>query len=211
LAFLEENNYPQRYRDLIDPKATSDDELDSTGLTVKNSKVYWIRRRPERSVNAEAWIRLLDQKREQSIRRDPSKRWRERLRLVPDVPQDSDFQILPQGLPIDYFDPDFFNELQPRLRSSTAIQKVALLPDAKLSFARHPDEKLSDEAFMEKYGADVLARYDFSDLIEEQDEEEWIVDDQMEDEEESDNDFEDVDMPARRSTLTAQLSMDDIA
>jgi hypothetical protein len=206
---LEANGYPQRYRDLIDPKATSDDEIDPDGRTIKNNKVYWIRRRPERSANAETWIRLLDKKREQDMRRDPTKRWRERLRLVPEVQQDSDFQILPQGLPIDYFDPDFFNDLQPRLRSRTAVQTVALLPDASLSFSRHPDEKLSDEAFMAKYGDEVLARYDLSDLVDEQDEEEWIVDDEMADDVDSDEDPEDLDMSARRSTLTAQLSMDE--
>ena len=47
---------------MIDAKATSDDEPDPTGLTIKGSKVHHIRKRPECSEEVETWIRLLDKK-----------------------------------------------------------------------------------------------------------------------------------------------------
>ena len=50
LKFLEENNYPWRYRVLVDPKATSDDEYDP------KEKAWVIKRRPERSENANRWV-----------------------------------------------------------------------------------------------------------------------------------------------------------
>ena len=115
LTFLKENNYPQWYRDLIDAKATSDDELAPSGLAVKGPKEYHIKKQPECSVEFEMWIRLLDEKREEDACRDPSRRWCEHLQIVPDDQKNSEFLILPTGMPVDYFDPLFFNSLQPRL------------------------------------------------------------------------------------------------
>ena len=65
LKFLVENNYPQCYRDLINSKATSDDEVDPSGQIVRGQKVHLIKKWPERSVKFERWIRILDQKREE--------------------------------------------------------------------------------------------------------------------------------------------------
>lgn len=56
LKFLKENNYPRHYRELIDPKATLDDEADPSGRTIKGQKVYLINQRRERSSNFEAFI-----------------------------------------------------------------------------------------------------------------------------------------------------------
>jgi len=44
-----------------------------------------------------------------------------------------------------------------------AIPIVALLPNIKESFSSHPDECLSDSAFNQKYGNDILALYKFDD------------------------------------------------
>jgi len=44
-----------------------------------------------------------------------------------------------------------------------AIPIVALLPNIKESFSSHPDERLSDLAFNQKYGNDILALYKFDD------------------------------------------------
>jgi hypothetical protein len=71
--FLVENNYPKRYRDLIDSKATSDDEVDPSGCTFKGQRVHLIKKRPECSAEFEGWIRILDQKRQEDARRDPTK------------------------------------------------------------------------------------------------------------------------------------------
>ena len=66
LKFLKDNNYPRRYRRLIDPKATSDDEADPKGSVKDGQKVFYIKRQQERSAGAEEFIRRLDEVREQS-------------------------------------------------------------------------------------------------------------------------------------------------
>jgi len=45
-----------------------------------------------------------------------------------------------------------------------AISTVALLPNVKESFSSYLDEYLSDSAFNQKYGNDILALYKFDDL-----------------------------------------------
>lgn len=161
LKFLKDNNYPRRYRRLIDPKATSDDEADPKGSVKDGRKVFYIKRRQERSAGAEEFIRRLDEVREQSARLDPSrKRFAERLRCIPTENQKSSaFQRLPEHMPIDYFDPTFYNRLQPRLRHSITTLQVALLPNSSQYFTRSADERLTDAQFMEKYGDAILAQY----------------------------------------------------
>jgi len=52
------------------------------------------------------------------------------------------------------------------------------LPDPNLSFTNCPNEFISDEAFVEKYGLSVLARYNLDDVNDEGDEC-FIDDDEM--------------------------------
>ena len=123
--------------------------------------VYWIRKRPERSEAANLFIRKLDEKREQAARFDGTRRWRERLRVVPlENQKETLFPALPLSIPVDYFDPNFFNQLPPRLRYRLAVKKVALLPDISASFGANSDEKLSDLAFTAKYGDAVFSQYE---------------------------------------------------
>ena len=128
---------------MIDAKATSDDE-DSGTVDEEGRPIFWIKKREERSVEAELWIRMLDFERERYARL-LGKRWRQRVRVVPAEGQKtSKFPALSQGRPVDYFDPVFFNKLPSRLRSIIAIQKIALHPDTSLSFTKDADEHLSD-------------------------------------------------------------------
>ena len=147
-TLLRDNNYPQCYCDLINPKVMSDDEIYSTGCMVKigraQSNVYLIKKRPERSLAFEQWIRILDQKRMEDTLRDPSKKWWEQYHEVPQNQQYSEFLALPEGMPIDYFTPDYYNSLQPCLRSWITNTKVAPLPDISQSFMRKNDKHLSD-------------------------------------------------------------------
>lgn len=107
--------------DLIDPKTTSDDEPDPDDVTNNGQLIYWIRKRPECSGEANIFIRKLDQDREHAARLDPSQRWQERLRMLPpDNQKDTLFPTLPLSIPIDYYNPDFYNKLPPRLRSRVA-------------------------------------------------------------------------------------------
>ncbi len=92
--------------------------------------------------------------------------------------KETDFPAVPSGLPIDYYDPDFFNSLQPQTRHRISTRKIALLPEITASFTGHLDEKLSDADFTEKHGPVVWIRYTLDDLegIEADD---WIEDDEM--------------------------------
>jgi hypothetical protein len=150
---------------------------------------------------------LLDKKREDDTRRDPSKRWRERTRIIPLHQKDTEFHALPLDMPIDYYDPVFYNALQPRLRHRITNKQVALLPDVKCSFSHNADEKLSDEEFMLNYADSVLARYNLVDDGEFNDanDEDWIEDDA--ETPDDDEEWEDVeDMGNKRNTLVAHFS-----
>jgi hypothetical protein len=114
--------------------------------------------------------------------------------------------------PIDYFDHKYYNCLQPHLRHHITNAKIALLPDISLSFSGTADEKLTDQAFNSKYGAQVLAKYNLVDEDEFDGDDEWLVDDDadmLEDDEYDDNvnengvDEGDVLMFARQNSLTA--------
>ena len=211
LKFLKENNYPRRYCELIDPKATSDDEADPSGRTVKGQPVFLINKRPERSPEFEVFIRLLDKKRYETAQVDPSKRWKERPRELPSQPKQTAYPTLPCNIPIDYFAHEYYNSLQPRLRHHITNSKIALLPDVNLSFSSTADEKLTDQDFNSKYGAQVLKKYNWVDETEFDREDEWIVDDDeadLEDNEEYDDNEEaitddDVLMSTRQDTLAA--------
>lgn len=106
-------------------------------------------------------------------------------------------------MPIDYFDHEYYNSLQPRLRHHITNTKIALLPDVNLSFSGTADEKLSDQAFNSKYGAQVLTKYNLVNEAE-FDEEESEFNNNVEADMEEYND--DVDMSTRQNTLAAQLS-----
>lgn len=141
------------------------------------------------------------------------KRVRERIRLVPDQEQKLlDFTAIPSQLPINYYKPDFFNGLQPRICDQIAMHKISLLPNVSESFGNHPDERLSDSAFMDKYASEVLNRYRLDDLSG-LDTEEWLEDDEddrMFEDNEGYEDEEDTSVVANRAALVAHLSMDNV-
>jgi len=191
LKFLKDNGYPVRYQKVITARATSDDEADEGGQMINHQTVHWIRRRPERSDEAEKFIRRLDELREQSIRQSPGRRWTERPRRVHSTNQkDSIFVKLPENMPIDYFKPAFYNSLLPRLRYDIANHEITFLPNDQQPFEGSPDEKLSTKEFRRKYGKSVLDRYklvtedDFADDEDEDEEDEEMRYDEEEEEEE---------------------------
>ena len=157
----------------------------------------------------ERWVRLLDKKREDDTRRDPNMRWRERLRVVPENQKDTELLALPQGMPIDYFDPPFFNNLQPRLRQCVTNGQVALLPNVDLSFTGIPDEKISDEKFMDKYAMSVLKQYNLvgKGELDGADEDEWMIDGDDRDDGDEDEGWGDEDMADKRQELADRLSV----
>lgn len=97
----------------------------------------------------------------------------ERIRIFPENPVHTAFPLLPfNTVPLDYYDPAFFNSLQPGTRKKIAgpFPIVGLLPNASHSFGHrpnglpHPDEKLGQKAFNAKYREQVLMQYRLDDL-----------------------------------------------
>lgn len=225
--WVTQNGFADRYEAYLTAKATSDDERDELGGKVGSRPIFWIKRRPERSAEAEAMIRALDSRMDADAGHLSRQRVRtDKIRLLPLAPQQTLFPTLPTAMPIDYFDPVFYNSLPPRLRATVADESVGLLPLASsdLYFTECPDEMLSEDDFQQKYGDIVLKKYkrdgrisrreydgDYDDDDEADDDgegsEEGLVD---EDEEMSGLDEEEVGeyIAARRSNLAAQLSMD---
>jgi len=191
--------YPRRYRDLVDPKATSDDEADPSGRTIKGQKVFLINKRPERSSKFEVFIRRLDKKRYETAQMDSRKRWKERPRELPSQPKQTAYPTLPSNMPIDYFDHEYYNSLQPRLRHDITNTKIALLPDVNLSFTGTADEKLTDQVFNSKYGAEVLMKYNLVNEAEFDEDDVELSGVEADMEEYND----DVDMSTRQNTLAA--------
>jgi len=83
---------------------------------------------------------------------------------MPSELQDTAFFTLPQEVPVDYYDPEFFSQLQPQLHCKIANKSIALLSDIEKTFIYSQDEWLSDKAFMQKYSEEILARYKLDDL-----------------------------------------------
>ncbi len=132
--------------------------------------------------------------------------------MVPDNQQDSAFSALPEGMPIDYYDPTFFNQLQPRTRNRIATRKISLLPVVTESLTWNAEERLGDRAFTKKYGAPVFSQYQMvgdADIGDDGDDE-WAAEDDM-DEDMVDRDQVDVaEMDASRSSIAAQLSIEHV-
>lgn len=143
------NHYPHRYRMLVcDPKVNSVDEIDP------QDGQYVIKRRVERSVQAGIFVRRLDNLRRSSILRE-GWQWRGRSRkVIPNQPL-STLTHVPKAMPIDYYSPDFYNDLSGVQQAMFAdASTVALSPDPSRILRngkRHPDEKLTDKDFFDKY------------------------------------------------------------
>ncbi|MBW0512447.1 hypothetical protein O181_052162 [Austropuccinia psidii MF-1] len=79
----------------------------------------------------------------------------------------------PKGLPIDFYNPKWFNNLSTLEKHRISdSDNVAFLPDPQdlLQAKRHPDEKLSDKQFNKKYHELVIGTYDLSETEEDAEE-----------------------------------------
>ncbi|MBW0586416.1 hypothetical protein O181_126131 [Austropuccinia psidii MF-1] len=96
-------------------------------------------------------------------KKDNRKTSNRREHLIPDEPLKSVCTQVPKGLPIDFYDPSWLN-------SHSAGQKtiiydafnIEFLPDASQSLRgiQHPNERLGDKKFANKYWDQVIDCYD---------------------------------------------------
>ncbi|PPR01552.1 hypothetical protein CVT24_005887 [Panaeolus cyanescens] len=161
LVYAQKSGMPKRYFCLFTAKATSDDERPPENEEQKRGSrpIYWIKRRPERSVEAERFIRKFEVERERFLELAPSKRRMDRVRIVPPIEKraTSSFQRLPKKLPLDYFDPVFYNSLPGRLRNMVAHRnQMVFLPNVDETFTRPELENMANKDLIQL--PDILQR-----------------------------------------------------
>src|SRR6266446_8862738 len=87
----------------------------------------------------------------------------ERLREDPKTPIDSKLSVMPESVPIDWFEPEAWNNFTVRERVEYTAGSINVgLPLEKYcdTLAKCAEWKnLPDKEFMAKYGNDVLAQY----------------------------------------------------
>lgn len=88
---------------------------------------------------------------------------RQYRRHIPAAPIDSPITTLPHHMPLDYFDPEFFNQLQYHTQQEVcaAPATIAIPRNEKTWFTHSTEECLCDKDFNELHGADVFTRYQF--------------------------------------------------
>ncbi|MBW0579259.1 hypothetical protein O181_118974, partial [Austropuccinia psidii MF-1] len=129
------------------------------------------------------------------------KRAQKHQRIITEHPPTTRFGQAPKGLPINFFDYQWFNACSPAQKTIHAkTMKVVFLPDAIKSIRgiHHPDEKFSDKWFSEKYWEQVTQEYDLSHEI--------AVD---EDDDESSSDYEDVESDSSTDMEVSSSSEED--
>ncbi|KNZ63903.1 hypothetical protein VP01_10874g1 [Puccinia sorghi] len=123
--FAVEKDFPMRYRKIIsDIHSHSDEEYNA------KHNLYVIKTLPFPSKIANDSFRNLDK-----VMLDTQivqkKRRKQRRRVPPTKPRPSIFPRPPKGVPLDFYDSEWFNQLQPNVRDVVAdINSVAFLPES---------------------------------------------------------------------------------
>ncbi|MBW0500594.1 hypothetical protein O181_040309 [Austropuccinia psidii MF-1] len=153
------NNYAKCYlKVLADVKSHSNDEYNP------DFKLYAIKTLPYQSQSANNFIWNLDLRIRQHDKMTQKESQKGR-RCQPKVPMITKLEETPKNPPIDFFDLKWFNKLPDSQKVSVAdSQKVAFVPaeQNKESKAIHPNERLSDRAFNDKYWESLTSVYDLS-------------------------------------------------
>ncbi|KAJ6565413.1 hypothetical protein B0H10DRAFT_2200406 [Mycena sp. CBHHK59/15] len=128
-------------------KATSDDESTTSGPRVLA--------REERSADADWIIRTVDKFIVEDLLEEGKKHLaKNRLRQVAPA--------IPKGMPIQYYDADWFNNRPPHARAKLAAQRiVAFVPNSPGFLSGRADDGLTIKALTEKYGPEVFNDLDY--------------------------------------------------
>ncbi|EGG03786.1 uncharacterized protein MELLADRAFT_78491 [Melampsora larici-populina 98AG31] len=187
VKFATNQGFKQRYLDLISPiDAHSDDKYS------EKHNCHIVKTLEYRSNNANAFFVRLTQEMEKNNRLE-GKRPQGRIRRRPKIAVMSTIGRPPKNMPIDFYNPSWFNELTDAQKTKVAdAYCVALLPNAKLSFCAvsGADEKLGDKAFNAKFWDQITGFYNLSHVIGSEEDNE---DDEDDDNEDSDYD-DDIDL-----------------
>ncbi|KAG0143373.1 hypothetical protein CROQUDRAFT_109262 [Cronartium quercuum f. sp. fusiforme G11] len=162
IKFATNQGYKQRYLDLISLiDAHSDDEYSET------HQCYIVKTLEYHSTNANAFFEHLTQEMVKNDRLE-GRRPQGQIRCRPKKPIISTIGRPPRNMPLDFYDPVWFNDLSDAQKSWVAdAYRVALLPNAKLSFCpvSANDERLGDRAFNQKYWDTNSRAYNLSHVL----------------------------------------------
>ncbi|KAA1115239.1 hypothetical protein PGT21_033987 [Puccinia graminis f. sp. tritici] len=157
LEFATLNKFPQRYIKILPPIAAhSDDEVQ------EGKGFFKIKTLPYQSKNANRFFRRLDIRMLKAAKKDPSKRCR--IRKLPKNPEASAYTAAPKGLPIDFYDPEWYHNLTPAQQQLIPdLTNVAFLPNANESLLpktqRHPHKSSKDKTFTRLYFEQLAEPY----------------------------------------------------
>ncbi|MBW0497861.1 hypothetical protein O181_037576 [Austropuccinia psidii MF-1] len=142
------HEFPQQHlKVLANPDAHIDDELDTT------SNKYMIKKVECRSEKANKFMRRLDEEIEKAQNAEQKVNQRCQCHMPADG-MASIGKYAPKGLPIDFYNTYWYNNHTAGQEQSFADSyNVAFLPDTSKSLIgnQHPDERLSDKRFTQKY------------------------------------------------------------
>ncbi|EGF97026.1 uncharacterized protein MELLADRAFT_70263 [Melampsora larici-populina 98AG31] len=166
-----QHNFPSRYQKILkEAEAHSDDEWSA------KLQAYVVKTPVYRSAKAGIFIRRLDDHMKISSEIGPVSKVKPRKRVRPRPPRESTFTKPPRGLPIDFYDADWFNNtLSVSQRLNIAdCNNVALLPNPEMSLLAktHPDERLNGRKFTEKHWSEGTKHYNLDHFKEPEDDDE---------------------------------------
>ncbi|KAJ3926076.1 MAG: hypothetical protein NXY57DRAFT_966944 [Lentinula lateritia] len=154
----DESFRPQVLKLVLENESHSDDELDSD--VPANNSVYLIRKKVGRANKVNTFFRIIDARYESKIMRLKGQRAeRSRKDPTPEIP--SLLTQTPKDVPIDFFDPEYFNNfLSVKERAHYAHNGVALpLEEHCINTRIDLWKNLPEDKFMQVYGNAVLAQY----------------------------------------------------
>ncbi|KAJ7256053.1 hypothetical protein C8J57DRAFT_1721614 [Mycena rebaudengoi] len=156
-SYLKASKVPKRLALLFTAKATSDDESTPQGPRALA--------REERSEPADHIIRAVDRLIVEDLNADGKTRQANsrNRRKVPAFGErnPSHFEEIPKAMPIQYYDPDWFNNRPPQARAKIAPKLIVVFPPgSKDFFSRRGDNTMSIAQLTDKYGEAVFANYD---------------------------------------------------
>ncbi|KAJ3796507.1 hypothetical protein GGU11DRAFT_133361 [Lentinula aff. detonsa] len=149
---------PQVLKLALESESHSDDELDDTSTA--NMPTYLIRKKVGRAHKVAVLFHILDSRYEGTINRQKGQRG-DRIRKVPVPEINSQFTQMPKDVPIDFFDPDYFNNFFSVKERAHYAENGVALPSEEHCESTSIDiwKNLSEAEFMETYGNAVLAQY----------------------------------------------------
>jgi hypothetical protein len=156
LKTANDHDLPDHYKLILrDVKAHSDDEWDPA------KQVFVIKQKVSRSASATALVRWLDDLRADSLAL-PSGRNLLRKRVEPEVPVLSNLRSLPRCVPLDYYDPNFYNRLPRRVKHMCSNVNMGAFPLDIQDIPADPQaesEAMSDAALYDQYAGQILQGY----------------------------------------------------